>query len=82
MVLVGACIGDIVAKTDELPIKGMDTNAEIIDEQIGGCFKYCTCPTWIETPIINAMPLGVGKWADKISKEFNKTQFRSKYTNS
>lgn len=73
IVLVGGCLADIVAKIDKIPLKGMDANAQIIDEQIGGCALNVARVLYkFKAPMINAMPIGKGKRAERIKAEFAK----------
>lgn len=72
VVLVGGCLGDIVATLDHLPIKGGDVSANIVDEQVGGCaLNVARVLNSFKVPIVNAMPVGVGKWADIIRAELS-----------
>ncbi|QPK94546.1 hypothetical protein HCQ94_02275 [Actinomyces sp. zg-332] len=72
LVLVGGCIGDIVATIDSLPSLGSDVSAKIVDEQIGGCaLNVARVVKKFDLPVVNAMPVGVGKWADCVKEELN-----------
>ncbi len=73
VLLIGGCIGDIVATIDSIPQKGMDATATIIEEQVGGCaLNVARVLHTFNTPVINAMPVGEGKWADKVRSELIK----------
>ena len=70
LVLVGGCLGDIVATIDSLPSLGSDVSAKIVDEQIGGCaLNVARVVNKFGLPVVNAMPVGKGKWADCIKEE-------------